>query len=349
MKRLRGKTAQLPGRRLDTVEPATRNLKVVALVHKYLGGRASGAEVMLHCLLRDSAQRGHRATVVTNAPRRHSIDGVTVVPRSTMPREIAQADIIVGHLMWVRELVDVAGRHRKPLVWLAHNESQLRSWSIAPENATCVVWNSQHLAAAGAAVWNGPSSIVRPPVLLRDYRLDRDPWNAQHVTLVNAVPEKGVTHLYELAGKHPGRRFLAVEGGYGNQRHPDRQRPKLRNVLWQPATKDTRDKVYARTRVLLMLSHKESWGRVACEAMCSGIPVIAHPATGLQESLGDAALFVDRADRQALNRALVSLDDEDTYRHWSTKARERAAELDRIGRADLGVWDDTVRRAAQAT
>ncbi|WP_262928542.1 glycosyltransferase family 4 protein [Streptomyces sp. CBMA152] len=49
-----------------------------------------------------------------------------------------------------------------------------------------------------------------------------------------------------------------------------------------------REHVYSRSRVILMPSLYESWGRVAVEAFASGIPVIAHTTPGLVESMGEA-------------------------------------------------------------
>ncbi|MFE4971343.1 glycosyltransferase [Kitasatospora sp. NPDC056651] len=53
-----------------------------------------------------------------------------------------------------------------------------------------------------------------------------------------------------------------------------------------------RERVYARSRVVLMPSSHESWGRVGVEAFASGIPVIAHPTPGLAECLGHAGIYV---------------------------------------------------------
>ncbi|MFI1769152.1 glycosyltransferase family 4 protein [Streptomyces sp. NPDC020800] len=60
-----------------------------------------------------------------------------------------------------------------------------------------------------------------------------------------------------------------------------------------------REHVYSRSRVMLMPSLYESWGRVAVEAFASGIPVIAHPTPGLVESLGEAGIFAYRDDLNA--------------------------------------------------
>ncbi len=82
--------------------------------------------------------------------------------------------------------------------------------------------------------------------------------------------------------------FLGVRGAYGRQVMPP---PRLPNceVLDSVTGKEMRTHVYGRSRVMLMPSLYESWGRVAVEALASGIPVIAHPTPGLVESLGEAA------------------------------------------------------------
>jgi hypothetical protein len=67
--------------------------------------------------------------------------------------------------------------------------------------------------------------------------------------------------------------------------------------------------VYRRTRLLLMPSTYESYGRVAIEAAVSGIPTIANSTPGLEEALGSAGTFPARlavepwqeAIRQVLN------------------------------------------------
>ena len=59
----------------------------------------------------------------------------------------------------------------------------------------------------------------------------------------------------------------------------------------------------------------------------SGIPVIAHPTPGLQESLGGAGIFVDRGDIDGWVEAIRRLDDPDEYRQASQRALARVAQL----------------------
>ena len=115
----------------------------------------------------------------------------------------------------------------------------------------------------------------------------------------------------------------AVERSTSHQIMPNRP-----NVEVIGKTSNMRDDVYARTRVLLMPSTRESWGMTGVEAMASGIPVIASPLPGLRESLGFAGIFVDPSDHQGWVDAIVRLDDPDVYGEASAKAVERSVELD---------------------
>src|SRR5690606_19301196 len=115
-----------------------------------------------------------------------------------------------------------------------------------------------------------PAVVVRPPVAAAEYATEP----GDHVTIVNLFPNKGSALFWRLAERMPDVPFLAVRGGYGHQ--DIRRVPNVEVVPHLPCHR-MRDEVYARTKILLMPSEYESWGRVGVEAMCSGIPVIAHP------------------------------------------------------------------------
>jgi hypothetical protein len=322
----------------------------------------SGAEHMLHAMLRDSVRRGHRATVVcanASPPPRgtgpYVVDGVHVVGRPELADALAGADVMIGHLAWTNELVQTASAHSIPLIYLCHNDNQVRYWMsyLKPQSVTLTVWNSEWVAgrlAGGLGQfwdggWPGPGAVIRPPCLLEDYEISKAPDPRGFVTLVNCQHPKGSTIFYKLADRTTYR-FLAVEGAYGEQVRPGTDHP---NVAWQPQTGDMRRDVYARTRVLLVPSEYESWGRCAVEAMAAGIPVVAAPTRGLLESLGDAAIFVELdAGIDAWMAALEILDDARTYRRWSNRARDRARLLDAQSRQDLDTWDRMIRASASA-
>jgi glycosyltransferase involved in cell wall biosynthesis len=181
--------------------------------------------------------------------------------------------------------------------------------------------------------------VVRPPVWPEEYRTTR----GDCITLVNCTTTKGVKILEELAERMPERKFLAVKGGYGEQKPPE-----LDNVivLDHMPGREMRDAVYARTRLLLMPSDYESWGRVGVEAMASGIPVLAHPTEGLTESLAGAGIFCDRGDIGAWQAAIERLDDRSAYRDASRRARARSKALDPT--ADVAAWCAAVEEVAGA-
>lgn len=127
----------------------------------------------------------------------------------------------------------------------------------------------------------------------------------------------------------PHVQFLAVRGGYGPQ-----IRRCLPNVEMIDSTLDITTAVYARTRILLMPSRVETYGRTALEAACSGIPTIAHPTPGLIESLGDAATFVDRSSITSWVAAIDRLFDPAEWLAASRRALARAEQLDPAGDLD---------------
>lgn len=77
-----------------------------------------------------------------------------------------------------------------------------------------------------------------------------------------------------------------------------------------------------------MPSITETWGMVALEAMCSGIPVIAHPAPGLLESCGTAGIFCLRDDLDAWIETIENLADPKVYARQSAKCVKRAAQVE---------------------
>jgi len=330
---------QLPGGRLEDGQERRPQVNILACVDRYPPIQNAGAEWMLHHLLRDSVRRGHRAIVVTATPDAYTLEGVRVVPHRDLHELAPQADVMVGHLMWTREAVETAALYQRPLVYLVHNDAQLHHWKLTPDNLTIAVANSRWIGASSVAKWEqarGAVGLVRPPVLIDDYALARDPWTAPFVTLSNPTKEKGAEVFYTLARRPPARRYLTVEGAYGEQTRPNHTTP---NVTWQPQTGDMLNDVYAHTRVLLVPSWYESWGRVATEAMCSGIPVIANPTDGLVEALGTAGIFVDRTDIDGWQAVLSMLDDEDYYRRVSLASYQRASELTLQAQGDLNEWN----------
>ncbi|MFH8751120.1 glycosyltransferase family 4 protein [Streptomyces rimosus] len=312
----------------------------------------AGAEHMLVSMLRPLVERGHDVQVWLSrygkAHEPYEYRGVRVVPleaRLDFATVVRRADVLVSHLECVPSTSALARGYGKPVVVVCHNTHAATFRHMAAGGTALAVYNSQWMQAEAElffaeypkAVRPESSLIVRPPVFAEEYRTR--PGKA--VTLINCNAEKGGRVLEALARRMPDTEFLAVRGAYGEQILPD-----LPNVEVVEHTDgaEMREKVYSRTRVLLMPSSYESWGRAGVEALASGIPVIAHPTPGLCESLGEAGIFVDRGDVDGYEAVLRKLQTPAEYRLATKRARARSAELDPA--ADLAAWCDAVEALA---
>lgn len=319
-----------------------RRPRVLAHVHMYSPHHNAGAEVMLHTMLRDLERRGWDVQVIATQYRGRPYESDRVkVEQSPIDRALPPfyewADVVVTHLDATRAAMAWARRGR-PLVHVVHNHRQLEHHKVRPADAALVVWNSRWVEAEHRG-WGGDTMIVRPPVFAADYQTD-NPRRFQRgtFTLLNLAEAKGGPLFWRLARQRPRRGFLGVLGSYAGQHVPPPEAmPRNGKVIEN--TPNVRE-VYAGTRVLLVPSSYESWGRVAVEAMASGIPVVAHPTPGLLEALtlddGEpAAIFADRDSDAAWLEALDRLEDRGEWDRWSALARRRSAELDRVAAADL--------------
>ncbi len=337
-------------------------MRILALAHQYVPVRCAGAETMLHSMLRALAGRGHQVDVsLSRQPGEPYIhDGVNVWPhvdKSDVFRWLSSADVLIGHLENTPRTTFLGGYNDVPVVLVHHNTMQATkaALTIPQARVDLVAVNSQWMADdlsewfASQDGWQPRTIVVRPLVAPADYATDG---SHDHVTLVNlrrmergdaggGSMGKGAEMFWALAERMPNTRFLGVKGAYGTQMIRDR--PNV-EVLEHLPNHEMREKVFSRTRVLLMPSSYESWGRVGTEALCSGIPVIAHPTPGLVENLGHAGIFVDRDDVDGWCRALRTLAMPRPYAAASRRALARAAELDPV--EDLNRWCDAVEQIA---
>ena len=327
-------------------------LRVVARVHAMPPEHNAGAEHMLVSMLRPLVERGHDVQVWLSrygkAHKEYEYRGIKVVPlesRLDFPTAVRRADVLVAHLETVPSTASLARGYGKPLVVVCHNTFRPTFRDAAAGGTALTVYNSQWMQAEAElffaeypkAVRPETSLIVRPPVFADEYTTK--PGKA--ITLINCNPEKGGKVLKALAERMPDQQFLAVKGAYGEQILPDLPNVEIADHV---RGEDMRQRVYARTRVLLMPSSYESWGRAGVEALASGIPVLAHPTPGLCESLGEAGIFVDRNDVDGYEAVLRKLLSAAEYRLASKRAKARSAELDPA--ADLAAWCSAVESLA---
>lgn len=302
-------------------------MKILARVHLYPPEHCAGAERMLQAMLESLVERGHEVEVhLAKSKGRlqpYVLNGVVVYPAGTTDWATfaAASDVLITHLDQTSETISASIMLRKPLVQILHNtHAPTRMWASCKNDL--LVYNSEWMAAKLGPAAN--SIIVRPPVSFDDYANIRvaSPVGGK-VTLINLNQAKGGVLFAQLAALMPEVEFLGIEGAYGEQLYPN-----LPNVEIRPHGQDMRE-VYRQTSILLIPSSYESWGRVGVEAMCSGIPVIAHPTPGLVESLAGAGLFCDREHVDQWRDAIDYLRTvPGVYAKTAQVALERARELD---------------------
>lgn len=317
-------------------------LDLLAVVGFYPPTMRGGSELALHAVLVDLAAKGHRVRAATTRDRRTSIvDGVWRGPMSQTGLEAAgrEADVIVTQWMGTGPAIDLAAKTGTPVALYVHQPGFVDAWRKKLPAGSLVVWNAPTTAVDA---WAGPSVVCRPVAWAAEYETPRNP-DRDAVLCVNLCALKGGATLLAVARADPTRHFVAVQGYWqppGERQIIDRRQ---RNVEVLGRQRDLRP-TYARTRVLMMPSKVESWGRVGVEAAASGIPVIAHPTPGLRDCLGDAAIWVDRDDTAGWVAALAALDDPEVYRARSMGMRRRSAALDALARADLDATEAALYR-----
>jgi glycosyltransferase involved in cell wall biosynthesis len=170
------------------------------------------------------------------------------------------------------------------------------------------------------------TAVVRP--LLHEYKIKmEEPFRGNCITLVNANQNKGVAQFIDMAKRMPDRQFLGVIPYYGELTLP----PSPNNIEWIPFDDDIRN-ILKRTRILVVPSYYESFGRIAFEAMYNGIPVLYSTPTskskypggsteGMEEWIKPEGISCDREKIEEWEEAIKVLDDETTYVEKSEKVR----------------------------
>lgn len=336
----------------------------LCFVHAYVPTHMAGAETTVHDLNRALVAAGWEVTVLlsrddhyrpegTPPAGPYQIDGVRVIPYTSKHQAGAwfpTADVVISHLDSSERAAYLTRQLGIPLVQVVHN-TMWQTEGYLSLGCELAVYNTEwvrdhHDSAAAEPVvripgeqqytwsvrksnaWDGV--VVHPPIDASRYKLRRNnPARRKYVTLVNlwaggdnGWTGKGPHVLYALAKAMPDVQFAGVVGGYGAQDI----RPDFYNVTFFKHTSDITKDVYSQTKILLMPSKYESFGRVAIEGAASGIPTVAAPTEGLVEALGPGGLFCDLEDLDAWERTVRELlSNPAAYREASTYAFERSA------------------------
>ena len=302
-------------------------MKILALIHGYPNWKNSGAEWMLHEMFKFLVQQGHEVSVrvPVSELQPYELDGVKVdrdMYKETRP-EFERADIVITHLNRQGYTINLCEYSKKPLVVVHHNPHGFapiphKNLPKSQERWLYCIYNTKHIAER--LNYPNPSMILHPPVDPARVKVKK----GTKITLINCWADKGGDVLKSIAGQLPDKKFLGVRGGYAETMQVIANNPNIEYMDNTPEIK----RAYAKTRILLMPSIRESYGRTAVEAMISGIPVIAHPTAGLKECLGEAGIFCDRNDIKAWVTEITKLDDVEKYKEASAKALSRAKEIE---------------------
>lgn len=306
-------------------------MRVAAFLMSYPPDRMVGAELMSSEFLEALVDAGHEVTVYADLiSEAYERNGVHVKSRKAFNKIKRSADLIYSHPDLGSIGYIVSQLHQIPYVAVVHNTGSLNAWHLAHHKPTLTIWNSE---STRTTLKGEGGLVVRSPIKVADHKVK--PGKA--FTLVNLCKDKGVDTFTALVEKldFPA---LAVAGGYGLQ-EIDQVKKSGATPIPPVQFSDMPPLVWSKTKILLMPSAAESWGRAGVEALCSGIPVIAHPTPGLKESLGSAGIFIDRDDHDAWADEVSKLMTDDAYyAAASKKASARGRALEKQTATDLALF-----------
>lgn len=307
---------------------------LVWVMRAYVPNMTAGAEITCHVTNKQLLKDGFEVTVIVKHYVTDRQDGVKILKSQDDLYDAsaeAQDALQRASVICIQNLdysigMDLARKYRKPVCFFIHATSRGKeffgyagSWPIH------VVYNSWSMKADIAA--NYKNYVLKPYVDMAKFKplaAAAGSPNRFYVTLINLNESKGGRFLTELAKAMPEVQFLGVEGGYGEQIRDTTQR----NITYMSKT-DKIEEVYAKSRIVIMPSDLETWGRVAVEAMASGVPVIVNDVQGMREACQEGALVADRGDIGSWIRQIRRLrNDPMFYSEQVRKAQQRIAELE---------------------
>ena len=224
------------------------------------------------------------------------------------------------------ELAAQCARSRLPSAIYFHDVKSLRELDSPKRLAGLILLANSSFTAQAVRKYAGQEAVLIPPPVDREaYRIVT---SRRHVTMVNPRRVKGGQIAFDLAQACPDIPFMFVEAWHTKDEFVGRLRAAarhMRNVTWRKPTPDMQS-IYSGTRIQLVPSECETWGRVVTEAQAAGIPALATAAGALPESVGPGGILVEPlAPITDWIRALRSMWDNHTlYETLSNRAREHS-------------------------
>ncbi|MEW6072085.1 MAG: glycosyltransferase family 1 protein [Planctomycetota bacterium] len=199
-----------------------------------------------------------------------------------------------------------------------------------PNRIAVTPLGSDHISRALAGVEVPPPD---PPYVLTVSRVDN---RKNHLCMLQAferLVREGLPHRWVVAGPP----------GYGSERFARAlaASPARARVEWRRAVPEAElPRLYAGAEVLLFASRSEGFGLPILEAMAAGTPVVTSGVASMPEVGGDAAVYVDPSEEEAIFAGLHDLlRDPARRRDLAVRGRARAAAFS---------WRETARKTAAA-
>lgn len=327
------------------------NKKILCHVDAWAGVANAGSERYINTIMKYMIEKGHEVHVLTNptmAKHGENRNGIVfntkILDEKEIQKEYEWADFVCTQIAFTPRVLKYCKRFGKRLIYLIHNNHSVPYWDVKPKDCWlvtyCADWIQRHHNKSFE--WKPEREMTfYPPVLFEEYAITDEVILHERncISLVNRCMNKGVLTLNQAAQDLPEYKFLAVKGSYSEQVNAF---PAM-NIELVDHTDNMRDDVYARSKIVIMPSKKETWGMVAIEAMCSGIPVVAHPTEGLVEACGDAGIFVPREKGLVWKSVLKRLmTDEEYYAECSKNSLARALELNKIAKKQLAEFEEII-------
>ena len=297
--------------------------RILAVSHFSVADNRAGGEIMFHELLKQLVKDGYLVDMVAtcNTGPVVEVDGITIYRgEEYRDKERKGYDLVISQFAEADVLAPKLLKEKIPFVYVVHNTNDGTHALLENFKPDLTVFNTNWVKEYHK--YQGNSIIVHPPVYREAHATER----GTKVTLINLMPAKGSNMFYNMAFRLPRVQFLGVQGGYFQNGQQYIRRP---NIEFQKNTNDMKRDVWSKTKILLMPSTYESYGMTAIEACASGIPVVACPTPGLQESLSYAGIFPKNTGivewRTVINRLML---DEKYYQECSEKCLKRSLELD---------------------
>ena len=316
-------------------------MKILFHIPLFLPDHVSGAEYYVYDYAQEMLARGHEIMVVCDRSSVNELDGIKI--HAVQNPEIFNldynwADVILTHLGRVGTAVNHCSTYRdgnktienynKALIHICHNN--LKNSLLESKYWIGIIHNSEWTKETRPYP-NNPSALCRP-ALIKEFNQQT---SGSHITLINLNENKGGKQLKLIAEKLPEYKFIGIKGSYAGQ------------VTDQPANVMIIEngmkmkKIWAETKIIIMPSLYEAYGRVAVEAISRGIPVVAHPAGGLLESLGDAGIFHDRNDIDSWCETIRNLmTDPKLYSIMQKKAKKQTEKIIEQGKEDVNNFEE---------